>query len=52
VIERIYGVEVDPKTGRPKGRRKVEAEGSPDLPPELEPAPSVEQPDLKVTASG
>ena len=52
VIERIYGVEVDPRTGRPKGRRPLKPERSTatDMDPELEPF-GLEQ-GLKATASG
>lgn len=51
VIERIYGVEVDPKTGRPKGRRKTQLEARPVLQPDEEKTPPAAQ-DLKATASG
>lgn len=51
VIERIYGVEVDPKTGRPKGRRKIQLEAPPVLQPGEETAP-LEAQELKATASG
>lgn len=50
VIERIYGVAVDPKTGRPRGRHRMESEAVADLPPDAEPlAP---QQGWKATASG
>lgn len=52
VIQRIYGVEVDPKTGRPKGRHRLEAEGALELSPDAEAAPLVTRQGLKATASG
>ncbi len=52
VIERIYGVEVDPKTGRPKGRNQLEAEGALEPSPNAEVAPLIARQELKATASG
>jgi len=51
VIERIYGVEVDPKTGRPRGRSKAPVEAAP-VPQPGENAVPFEAPGLKATASG
>ncbi len=49
-IERIYGVAVDPKTGRPKGRHGLVTEAVSDLPPDAEPL--IPQQGWKATASG
>jgi phosphonate transport system ATP-binding protein len=51
VIERIYGVEVDPKTGRPRGRQRSEAKGTPDPHPDAETAPVDLQQGLKNAAA-
>lgn len=52
VIERIYGVEVDRKTGRPKGGRRFRAKG-PDAPDiDAEAAPIDLESGLKATVAG